>query len=127
MKEKAKVDKITFSARLKELMEEHNETVYSLAEIVHLSPATISRYSNAEMAPKITTIEVLANYFNVSPAWLMGYNVPKQMESEDMNKNDKEEILTRAAHAVGHEGPLSEEDMNKIELAIKIALAKHKE
>ncbi|WP_084524362.1 helix-turn-helix domain-containing protein [Lutispora thermophila] len=49
-------------------METHNETVYSLAEIVHLSPATISRYSNAEMAPKITTIEVLANHFNVNPS-----------------------------------------------------------
>ncbi|SHI63246.1 hypothetical protein [Lutispora thermophila] len=57
----------------------------------------------------------------------MGYDVPKQMESKDISKDDKKEILTRAAHAVGHEGPLSEDDMNKIELAIKIALAKHKE
>ncbi|EHL08794.1 DNA-binding helix-turn-helix protein [Desulfitobacterium hafniense DP7] len=36
----------------------------------------------------------------------------------------EDEILTLAAHQVGHEGELTESDLDKIKLAVKIALAK---
>jgi predicted transcriptional regulator len=36
----------------------------------------------------------------------------------------EEEILTLAAHSAGHEGKLTEEQLAKIKLAVKIALAK---
>jgi len=88
MKTKPEVNKSVFSERLKYLMGHKNETIYTLADILHLSPPTISRYSNAEMAPKITTIEVLANYFNVSPVWLMGYDVPKALPNTTSKPND---------------------------------------
>ena len=61
-----------FSKRLKQLMEENNETVYSLSAVVNLSPSTISRYTKGKMSPKIPTIKVLAEYFCVNPSWLMG-------------------------------------------------------
>lgn len=80
MTKKLVVDKKIFAQRLKELMDEFNETVYSIAEVVHLTAPTISRYLNADMAAKITTIEVLARYFNVNPVWLMGGNVAKELE-----------------------------------------------
>lgn len=41
--------------------------------------------------------------------------------SEDLTE---EEILTMAAHSAGHEGKLTEEQLAKIRLAVKIALAK---
>lgn len=37
----------------------------------------------------------------------------------------EEEILTLAAHQVGHDGPLTEEQLAQIKLAMKIALAKN--
>lgn len=40
-------------------------------------------------------------------------------------KLSEEEILTLAAHQVGHEGPLTEEQLAQIKLAMKIALAKN--
>jgi len=61
-----------FGERLGYLMEEFNLNTYTLAEAVFLAPATISRYVNAKMEPKRSTVEVLAKYFNVNPAWLMG-------------------------------------------------------
>jgi len=61
-----------FSTRLKQLMTENNETIYSIASVVNLSPPTISRYTKGLMSPKIPTIQILAQYFNVDPAWLMG-------------------------------------------------------
>lgn len=80
MTKKLVVDKKIFAQRLKALMDEFNETVYSIAEVVHLTAPTISRYLNADMAAKITTIEVMARYFNVNPVWLMGGNVSRELE-----------------------------------------------
>jgi len=61
-----------FSSRLHQLMKENNLTTYTLGDIVYLSSGAISRYVNAKMKPKRTTVEVMAKYFNVNPDWLMG-------------------------------------------------------
>lgn len=50
----------------------------------------------------------------------------EEMASNEITQKQNEDILTRAAHKVGHEGPLSDEEKDAIELAIRIALAKHK-
>jgi len=71
------IHKKLFSERLKELMDSNNENTYTLAELLHLTPATISRYTTGDISPKITTIQVIANYFKINPAWLMGYDVDK--------------------------------------------------
>jgi len=78
MKKKT-VNKDIFSKRLTLLMEEHNETTYSMADRFSLSSPTISRYMTGQMAAKITTIELMAKYFNVNPVWLMGYDVDRAM------------------------------------------------
>ena len=61
-----------FSFRLKQLMSENNETIYTLSSVVNLSPSTISRYTKGLMTPKIPTIQILAQHFMVDPSWLMG-------------------------------------------------------
>ncbi|NOK15273.1 helix-turn-helix transcriptional regulator [Corallococcus exercitus] len=43
---------------------------------------------------------------------------------QDNEKLSEEEILTLAAHQVGHDGPLTEKELEQIKLAVKIALAK---
>ncbi len=80
MKKKT-VNKEIFGKRLSELMMRNNETTYTVAEEFSLTSPTISRYVTGQMAAKITTIEQMANYFNVNPVWLMGYDVP--MERDD--------------------------------------------
>lgn len=48
-------------------------------------------------------------------------------ESLDKEKNNLDnDIFTKAAHKVGHEGPLTDEEKEDIALAIKIALARRK-
>lgn len=66
------VNKELFGERLKELMTDYNESTYSLGEFLSVAPSTISRYTTAEIAPKIPTIEKLAIKFNVNVYWLMG-------------------------------------------------------
>jgi transcriptional regulator with XRE-family HTH domain len=94
---KCELNKIEFQKRLRILMEENNETIYTLAEKLNLSPATISRYSSG-MSPKITTIEVLARLYNINPVWLMGYNVEKHLKEEtythdSLVKSDEKKLL----------------------------------
>ena len=74
---KKTVNKEKFGNRLTQLMEEYNETTYSMAERFSLSSPTISRYMSGQMAAKVTTIQLMASYFQVNPIWLMGFDVPK--------------------------------------------------
>lgn len=82
---KKTVNKEKFGKRLAQLMNDHHETTYSMAEKFSLSSPTISRYMTGQMAAKITTIELMAKYFHVNPVWLMGFDVPKDIE-QDENK-----------------------------------------
>lgn len=95
MANKYSVTKEIFSERLKELMICNNETTYSLGELINLSAATISRYRDGKMSPKITTIYSIANHFNVNPVWLMGYDVEKYLNLQDdkINLSKEEKIL----------------------------------
>lgn len=65
-------DQQKFSERLLQLMSDNNETIYSLAEYLHLSPSAISRYTNATMKPKHLTIEAISSKYGINPIWLMG-------------------------------------------------------
>jgi repressor LexA len=65
-------DKDVFAKRLLDLIKSNNDTIYTLAEHLHLSPATISRYTTGQLSPKIPTIQSIAEKYNVNPAWLMG-------------------------------------------------------
>ena len=94
MATKYSVTKEIFSKRLKELMSDNNETTYSVGEILNLSAATISRYTDGKMAPKITTIYSMATYFNVNPVWLMGYDVEKKLKKQTNNHELSQEETT---------------------------------
>lgn len=95
MANKYSVTKEIFSERLKELMIDNNETTYSIGELLNLSAATISRYRDGKMSPKITTIYSIANHFNVNPVWLMGYDVEKNLNLTDdkVGLSTEEKIL----------------------------------
>ena len=77
---KKSINREKFAIRLSELMELNNETTYTMADTFSLSPATISRYTNGQMAAKITTIEAMAKHFSVNPAWLMGYDTTRTLQ-----------------------------------------------
>jgi repressor LexA len=66
------INKEIFGKRLLELLEERGENFATLADALHLSTSTISRYANASMEPKWTTILSISEHFNVNPLWLCG-------------------------------------------------------
>lgn len=75
-----------FSERLFKLIKDNETDINILAKALGIkSKSTIYRYMNGEMSPKITTIKYLAEYFNVNPTWLMGYDVPMERRKEESN------------------------------------------
>lgn len=106
MAAKYNVTKEIFSKRLKELMNDNNETTYSLGEILNLSAATISRYADGKMTPKITTIYSMATHFNVNPVWLMGYDVEKniKIQNDKFELSKEETILLENYNKSNNEG-----------------------
>ncbi len=67
-----------FSKRLSELISNSNYTLDKIEEYVGKTNATISRYASGEITGvKRSTIAKLANFFQVSPAWLAGFSDTK--------------------------------------------------
>ena len=64
-----------FSKRLSELISNSDYTLDKIEEYVGKTNATISRYASGEITGvKRSTIARLANFFQVSPAWLAGFS-----------------------------------------------------
>ena len=107
---KKKILKENFAKRLKFLMEQHDETTYSIGEMLGMSNSTISRYLNLNMLPKKPTIKELARYFNINPVWLMGYDVSKEINfNNNMSLSPKEKEILRKYRK------LPEEEKEKLE------------
>ena len=115
------IKKETFSKRLKELMKEQNDTVYSVAEIIDLSPGTISRYLNKKMTPKITTVKILAQHYDINPTWLMGYSVEKNL------KNNKISLSLKESELIKNYRKLNEESRIKIQGMIEMLIVSNKQ
>lgn len=112
--ENNKINKSVFPERLKELMKEHNESTYSLGDRLHLSAATISRYTSGEISPKITTIQVIAMHYNLNSAWLMGNNAPKYIDHYTVKETKSEYgFKTIKTHNLNEE--FTEEEIEEIE------------
>ena len=73
-----------FAERLRELMSDAGDTIYSLAESVQVSPSSISKYTNSAMAPRIPVIDTIARKYKVNPVWLMGADVEKYLEDGNL-------------------------------------------
>lgn len=67
-----KINKPLFGKRLSECMKDNNDTVYTLADYLHLSPSAISKYTSGTMKPKQLTIEAIADKYRINPEWLSG-------------------------------------------------------
>lgn len=89
------MDKIIYEKvgnRLKRAREMNGITLEDAGAKVGVHKSTVLRWENGETEKfKIPTLEILASYYNVSPSWLMGYDVP--MEKEPSNSNIRIPLL----------------------------------
>lgn len=98
--------KDVFSLRLSALLSSSDETTYSVARKLGMSAATISRYANDIMLPKLPTVYSLANIFRVNPLWLMGYDVPQSEIDTANSLTEQEKALLAFYRSAGEENKL---------------------
>lgn len=89
-----------FAQRLSELMDDNNDTIYTLSEYLRLSPSAISRYRKGEMTPKSLTIDAIAEKYGVTPEWLMGATGAEKHPFDHKNKCVKVSVLGVVAAGV---------------------------
>ena len=86
-----------FGRKLRQLREERELTTREVGNILGFSEATISRYENGLVEPKRTTLQALAQFYNVSPGWLVG----EIDEKYPTRKEDTEKIPLLGQIAAG--------------------------
>lgn len=59
---------------LKKLRIEHKISQKQLADVIGVSQQSINKYENHNVEPDISTLKSLANYFNTSIDYLVGYS-----------------------------------------------------
>ena len=108
--------KNTTASRLQQVMSERNlkqVDVISLSKVhqkelgVKLGKSALSQYINGKSTPDQEKLVLLARTLGVSEAWLMGYDVPQQPSSHDID-----EIIANAMMFDGK--PLTEDDKRAI-------------
>lgn len=68
--------------RLKSLLSERNLRQIDLVERTGIGKSAISQYISGKVVPKQDKLYLLSKAFNISPAWLMGYDVPMDWSDE---------------------------------------------
>lgn len=69
------------SERLKIALEEKEMKPADLSEVTGISKSSISEWLKGKYRPKQDNIFMMAEALNVSPAWLMGKEVPKEWDT----------------------------------------------
>lgn len=60
--------------RLRELREEHGYTLDDIEEKTGINRGTYNNYESGKTEPKLETWEKLAEYFGVTPQYLVGWS-----------------------------------------------------
>lgn len=118
--------------RIRQLMEEknwkqvdifNNSKPFQEKLGVKLGKSAISQYVNGVQAPDQRRLALLALTFNVSEAWLMGYDVPRKRESTAETGYSETDLRKLAESAKTFDGkPLTENDIQAIQNIIEIYL-----
>ena len=72
-----------FRERFSQLFEESEKSTTALGKDLHVSNQTISAWKTGARSPKEPTIIAVAKYFNVNPAWLVGFDVEREAPKKD--------------------------------------------
>ena len=118
--------------RIRQLMEEknwkqvdifNNSKPFQEKLGVKLGKSAISQYVNGVQAPDQRRLALLALTFNVSEAWLMGHDVPREREATAETGYSETDLRKLAESAKTFDGkPLSESDIQAIQNIIEIYL-----
>lgn len=126
-------------------MDIKNINQVDLCQRTGIPKSSISMYLSGERSPRQNRLSQIAEKFNISEAWLMGYDVPMErtdsLSDETLSQKDKRDILdiisSTKAELLSQEGlmfdgdPASPEAIESIlsamEIGMEMAKKKNKE
>ena len=109
--------------RLKFARERKNISLESAGKKADVHKSTVLRWENGETEKiKLPILEILAEYYEVNPVWLMGYDVP--MKSETTNDSLKD-VRMASYNGVDVEG-LSEKEIEEVKQFVEFVRNKNK-
>jgi len=94
---------MSFSDRVRQLRKEKGLTQVELAKGINVSDSTIKRYETSVAEPTMTAIMTLADYFDVSTDYLLGYSNARELTlAERLNLSDKavKNLITKVIHGL---------------------------
>ena len=84
--------------RLNQAMQLRGITAAELAQKTGLNKSSVSRYLSGKAIPRSLAIGSMAKALNVSPAWVLGYDVP--MEGEETQPQIEVHKLSKSNQAL---------------------------
>jgi len=91
----AQKNRVEFKERLKIIMEMRGLRSVDVAENTDIPKGAISYYISGKSKPKADRLYILAQYFGVSEAWLLGYDVPMERTAEQKKNDDLVKIIAQ--------------------------------
>ena len=82
--------------RLLQLMEYYGINQTELCKRTGLQKSALSNYLNGDREPRQAQISLIADPFNINPAWLMGYDVPMILPTINANLNVDTQKMSEA-------------------------------
>ena len=79
-----------FNHRLSEALRVRGVLPVELSRMTGINKGNISKYIKGDYIPKQSKIAAIAEALRVSPAWLLGYNVPMERQEIQLEKLTEE-------------------------------------
>ena len=97
---------VPFNERLNQIMAEKGVRAVDLAKAIGVSEGTISQYRSGYTEPKRDRLAAIAEYFHVSPTYLMGLSADQEMILDKRGKDsdfvaDEQTLNRLMAYAEG--------------------------
>lgn len=112
------IDKSITAKRLIEAMHEAEITLTELAEKSGIKKSSISHYTHGTQSPSNISSMAMAKVLNVSPVWLMGFDVPKSRELFLRNQQETSPVTPRELELIYKLRELDEDGLNFVLTAL---------
>lgn len=81
--------------RLQEALDSAGMRPIELSEVTGIPKSMVSYYLNGKTKPKADRIYKISQALNVSEAWLLGYDVPKNRTAEQKKNDDLVQVIAK--------------------------------
>lgn len=121
------IEKISFSERLTSLRKEKELSQYELADLLGYSRGQIGNYEQGTREPDHSTLEKIADFFNVSIDYLLGKSNVRESADKILEKSNDGEYTIALHDNRGYDEELPEEARKEIDNFIEYVKNKYKD